>query len=129
MPDAPNIALVRRVYDSRMAPEVTSEIIAPDLIFDVTPGFPGGVYHGWDSVSRDFFGGIMPMYDSFYAGAEEFYADDHDHRVRPLPRHAERQGGGAGALHPPVDDPGRQARAYAAGRRQLRPATGAGGLR
>jgi hypothetical protein len=75
-----NVALVRRLYDSGMAPEVTSEIVAPDLVFDVTPGFPGGgVYHGWDEVRRDFFGSMMPSYDSFYAGAEQFYADDDDH--------------------------------------------------
>jgi ketosteroid isomerase-like protein len=63
-----------------MAPEVTSEIMAADLIWDVTPGFPhGGVYHGWEEVGRDFFGSIMPSYDSFYAGAEQFYADDDNH--------------------------------------------------
>jgi hypothetical protein len=42
---APNVALVRRMYDSGMAPEVTGEIMAADLIWDATPGFPhGGVY-------------------------------------------------------------------------------------
>ena len=80
MSDSANITLVRRLYDSGMAPEVTAEIIADDLVFDVTPGFPGGgVYHGWDSVGRDFFGQIAPLYDSFYAGAEQFFADGQDH--------------------------------------------------
>ena len=78
--DNANIALVRRLYDSRMTPEVSSQIIAPDLVFDVTPGFPGGgIYHGWADVGQDFFGSIMPSYDDFYAGAEHFYADDENH--------------------------------------------------
>lgn len=94
MSDSANIALVRRLYDSGMAPEVTAEIIADDLIFDVTPGFPsGGVYHGWDGVGRDFFGQIMPLYDSFYAGAEQFYADDQDHVFVYGHYHATPRGG------------------------------------
>ena len=57
MSDSPNLALIRRLYESRMAPEVTAEIMAPDLVWDITPGFPNsGVYHGWDSVPNDFFG-------------------------------------------------------------------------
>lgn len=80
MSDSPNIALVRRLYDSRMAPEVTKEIMAPNVVWDVTPGFPNsGVYHGWDSVAADFFGPIMPDYESFGAVPEDFYADDNDH--------------------------------------------------
>jgi ketosteroid isomerase-like protein len=63
-----------------MSPEVTSEIMSPHLVWDITPGFPcSGVYHGWDSVARDFFGRLMPEYESFYAAAEQFYADDEDH--------------------------------------------------
>jgi hypothetical protein len=50
MSDSPNIILIRRLYESGMAPEVNEELIAPDLVWDITPGFPyGGVYHGWDS--------------------------------------------------------------------------------
>ena len=80
MSDSPNIALVRRLYDSGMAPEVTAEIISPDLVWDITPGFPhSGVYHGWDSVGRDFFGRMMPDFESYSAGAEEFFADDENH--------------------------------------------------
>jgi hypothetical protein len=80
MSDSANIALARRLYDSGMAPEVTSEIMSPDLVWDVTPGFPNsGIYHGWESVGRDFFGSIAPSYESFYAGAEQFYADEEGH--------------------------------------------------
>jgi len=43
-----------------MAPDVVAEIIADDLVWDITPGAPfGGVYHGWDSASNDFFGRSM----------------------------------------------------------------------
>ncbi|MFI6699059.1 nuclear transport factor 2 family protein [Streptomyces sp. NPDC050509] len=80
MSDSPNIALIRRLYESGMSPEATVEIMAPDLVWDITPGFPGsGVYHGWDSVAKDFFGGMMPNYESFGAVHEEFYADGRGH--------------------------------------------------
>lgn len=80
MSESPNTALVRRLYDSGMAPEVTAEIIAPDLVWDITPGFPySGVYHGWESVSRDFFGQLVPDYESFAAHAEQFFGADDDH--------------------------------------------------
>jgi ketosteroid isomerase-like protein len=80
MSDSANIALVRRLYDTQLAPEVTSEIMSPDLVWDITPGFPNsGIYHGWDSVARDFFGRFMPDYESYTAEAEQFYADDEGH--------------------------------------------------
>lgn len=79
MPETPNTALVRRLYESGMAPEVTAEVMAPDLVWDITPGFPySGVYHGWDNASKDFFGRMMPNFESFGAVPEEYYADD-DH--------------------------------------------------
>jgi ketosteroid isomerase-like protein len=80
MSDNANITLVRRLYDSGMAPDVTAEIMSPDLVWDITPGFPNsGIYHGWDSVAQDFFGPIMPNYDVFGARAEQFFADDDNH--------------------------------------------------
>ncbi len=82
MSDSPNTTLVRRLYDSGMAPEVTAEIISPDLVWDITPGFPhSGIYHGWESVSRDFFGKLMPEYESFAGHAEQFFATTDDHVV------------------------------------------------
>ncbi len=80
MSESPNAALVRRLYDSGMAPEVTAEIMAPDLVWDITPGFPNsGVYHGWEGVGRDFFGPLMPNHETFGAQAEQFFADDDNH--------------------------------------------------
>jgi ketosteroid isomerase-like protein len=78
--DSPNIALVRRMYDSKGDPAVTREIMAPDIVWDVTPGFPlGGVYNGYDSMANDFFGSLLDRFDSFYAQGEQFYADDDNH--------------------------------------------------
>lgn len=80
MSESPTVSLVRRLYDSGMAPEVTAEIIAPDLVWDISPGFPnGGVYHGWESVGQDFFGKLMPSFDAFGAQAEQFFGDDQGH--------------------------------------------------
>ncbi|MEV0643323.1 hypothetical protein AB0I77_52290, partial [Streptomyces sp. NPDC050619] len=75
MSDSPNLALIRRLYESGMAPEVTNEVMAPDLVWDITPGFPNsGVYHGWASAAKDFFGWMMSHHESFGAVPEEFYA-------------------------------------------------------
>ncbi|MEU2334781.1 nuclear transport factor 2 family protein [Streptomyces sp. NPDC013172] len=80
MSDSAHLALIRRVYESGMAPDVTSEVMAPDLVWDVTPGFPNaGVYHGWDDVAKNFFGKTVQNYESFGAVPEEFYADDAGH--------------------------------------------------
>jgi hypothetical protein len=49
MSDSPNITLIRSLYDSGTAPEVTAEIMAPDLIWDITPGFPTA---GFTTVGR-----------------------------------------------------------------------------
>lgn len=49
MANSPNIALVRKLYDSGMASEVGSRITAPGLVWDITPGFPhSGTFHSWD---------------------------------------------------------------------------------
>ena len=82
MSDSPNTTLVRRLYDSGMAPEVTAEIISPDLVWDITPGFPhSGIYHGWESVGRDFFGKLLPTTSPSPATAEQFFATNDDHVV------------------------------------------------
>ncbi|MFI0815983.1 nuclear transport factor 2 family protein [Streptomyces sp. NPDC021098] len=80
MTESPNVALIRRLYESGMAPEVTEDVMAEDLVWDITPGFPyGGVYHGWGSASNDFFGRLAPSFESFGAVPENFFGDDADH--------------------------------------------------
>ena len=39
MSDSPNIAVVRRFYDSKGDPAVVREIMASGLVWDITPGF------------------------------------------------------------------------------------------
>ena len=80
MSDSPNVALVRRLYDSGMAPDVVAEVIDPDIVWDITPGFPfGGVYTTRASTGTDFFGRLAASVISFGAVAEEFYGADGDH--------------------------------------------------
>ena len=80
MTDNANITLARRLYDSKGDPAVAAEVLAPDIIWDVTPGFPlGGVYNGFETVGRDFFGQVAQLWASFYAQGEQFFADDEDH--------------------------------------------------
>lgn len=94
MSDSTNVALVRRVYESGMAAEVTAETMAPDLVWDISPGFPyGGVYHGWDSVARDFFGQLGPKFDRFAAKPEQYFAADGNHVVVEGHYHAVPKGG------------------------------------
>lgn len=74
MSESPNVALVRRLYDSGMAPDVVAQVIDPAIVWDITPGFPyGGVYHTWASAGSDFFGRLAPEFSSFGGVAEEFY--------------------------------------------------------
>ncbi|WP_330276161.1 nuclear transport factor 2 family protein [Lentzea sp. NBC_00516] len=80
MPEPATIALARRLYDSNADPAVTKEIMSPDIVWDITPGFPfGGVYRGYHSMMNDFFGSLLPGFESFSARAEEYYATDDDH--------------------------------------------------
>jgi ketosteroid isomerase-like protein len=76
-----NIALVRKIYESKAAPEVLQEVIDADaLVWDITPGFPGGgVYDGLESVGRDFFGPLMEHFDAFHPVGDEYFADDEGH--------------------------------------------------
>lgn len=69
-----SVALVRRLYDSGMDPAVVAEVIDPDIVWDITPGFPyGGVYNSRASAGGDFFGRLAPEFTSFGAVAEQFY--------------------------------------------------------
>ncbi|MCW8378331.1 hypothetical protein [Streptomyces justiciae] len=68
MSDSPNVALVRRLYDSGMAPDMVAEVIDPEIVWDITPGFPyGGVHRTRASVGADFFSHLTPGFLSFDA--------------------------------------------------------------
>ncbi|MFJ9380906.1 nuclear transport factor 2 family protein [Streptomyces sp. NPDC101455] len=79
-----NIAVVRKMYDSKADPAVLQEVIAPDILWDITPGFPGGgVYNGFESVGRDFFGPLFARMEAFYPVGEE-YVSPRPRRTGPL---------------------------------------------
>jgi uncharacterized protein len=47
-----NIAVVRRLYEARGNPEIVRQLLAPDVRWEVVPGFPhSDIYHGLDGVS------------------------------------------------------------------------------
>lgn len=79
MSGSPNVAVVRRIHDSKGDPAVTQDVMAPNIDGDITPGFPGGgVHHGFECVVNDFFGPLFGRFDAFHPVAEEFFADgDH----------------------------------------------------
>ncbi|WP_415953329.1 nuclear transport factor 2 family protein [Streptomyces sp. KLOTTS4A1] len=80
MTDSANIALVRRMFDAKITPETIREVLAHDVVWDITPGFPyGGVYHGADSVITDFFGRFGPLFSAFMGHAESCYEDGEGH--------------------------------------------------
>jgi ketosteroid isomerase-like protein len=73
-----------------MAPEVVERIVADDLVFDITPGFPfGGVYHGWADVGQNFFGRLAarvtlaPVTEGFYAEGDQVIVLGQYHAVTP----------------------------------------------
>ncbi|WP_320781529.1 nuclear transport factor 2 family protein [Streptomyces sp. CRN 30] len=80
MAESPYISLVRAVYESKADPAVLGEVVHPEIVWDITPGFPGGgVYNGLESVVRDFFGPLLERLESFRPVGEEYYADGEDH--------------------------------------------------
>lgn len=76
MTESANVALVRRLYESGMAPEVVAEIMSPQVVWDIAPGFPfGGVYEGWPDVAAHFLGRLAALFTSFGAVPSGFYGD------------------------------------------------------
>jgi hypothetical protein len=111
MSDSANIALDRRLYDSKADPAVTKEIMAPHIVWDITPGFPGGgVYPDYDSMPNDFFGSVGPPFDSLSGPPRAALRGRRQPRLhaRELPRRdegEEEEERDAVALHPPVARP------------------------
>lgn len=83
------IDIVRRLYESGMAPDVVAEIVSDDLIFDITPGFPeGGIFHGWPDATANFFGrlgprlaSLAPIIEDVHADGERVFVEGHYHAV------------------------------------------------
>ena len=65
-------------------PAAITEAMAPEVIWDVAPGFlRGGVYKGADSIRNDFFGQLGRLFDSFCVQGEEFFGGKLDRHVCP----------------------------------------------
>jgi ketosteroid isomerase-like protein len=79
MPDSPDVAVVRRLYEARGNPDIIRQVLAPDVHWDVVEGFPyGGVYVGLDDVVGNFFRRLFQDCESFVAmGSEFFECGDH----------------------------------------------------
>ena len=88
MSDAPNVSVVRRLYQARGNPAVIRQVLASEVRWEVVDGFLYGVvYVGLDRVLRDFFWRLFTDFDEFVAnGAEFFEAGD---RVIALGSYAE----------------------------------------
>ncbi|MEV6319572.1 nuclear transport factor 2 family protein [Nocardia sp. NPDC051787] len=75
---ASNTELVRRLYQANGDPSAFRELTAPDLVWDVTPGFPdGGVYHGADGVF-EYFGKLMPRVDAWPTVVDGYFPSGTD---------------------------------------------------
>ena len=74
MSDSANVAVVRRFYDNLTSPDVLMQVLAPQIRWEIVPGFPyGGDYTGVESVFRDFFGRVLSDFDDWRTVANELH--------------------------------------------------------
>jgi ketosteroid isomerase-like protein len=74
MADSANVAVVRRFYDNLTAPDVLMQVLAPQIRWEIAPGFPyGGDYIGVEAVFRDFFGRVLADFDDWRTVANEVH--------------------------------------------------------
>ena len=83
-----NIIVVRRLYEARGNPEIIRQVLAPDVRWEVVPGFPhSDVYLGLNGVF-DFFTRLFSDFEDWHTEPSElFEADD---RVFALGRYSAR---------------------------------------
>jgi ketosteroid isomerase-like protein len=79
MTDTANVAVVRRLYEARGAPDVLRKVLAPNVRWEVVPGFPYSEdYLGLDAMLGDFFGRLFSDFDEWVTEPTEiFEAGDH----------------------------------------------------
>jgi ketosteroid isomerase-like protein len=72
-----NIAVVRRLYEARGNPEIIRQLLAPEVRWEVVPGFPhSGTYLGLSGVF-DFFTRLFADFENWHTEpAEIFEAGD-----------------------------------------------------
>jgi ketosteroid isomerase-like protein len=73
-----NVAVVRRLYEARGNPEIISQVVAPNVRWEVVEGFPhGGVYLGLEEVF-DFFTRLFLDFEGWRTEPSEFFeTSDH----------------------------------------------------
>jgi uncharacterized protein len=68
-----NIAIVRRLYGARGNPEIIRQLLAPDVRWEVVPGFPhNGTYLGLSGVF-DFFTRLFGEFEDWHTEPSEFF--------------------------------------------------------
>jgi uncharacterized protein len=78
--DSANLSLVRRQYAVVGDRAAGEQLMAPDVVWDITPGFPrGGVYTGLDSVLVDFLTPLSQLFTRVSARPEAYFEDGEDH--------------------------------------------------
>ena len=78
MSDTSQIALIRKLYAAMGDPNTFKSLLADDVEWDITEGFPkGGVYRGLNKTVSDFFP-FLADFDEFYAKGDEYFeSGDH----------------------------------------------------
>jgi ketosteroid isomerase-like protein len=68
-----NSAVVRRLYEARGNPEIVRQMLAPDVRWEVVPGFPhSDVYLGLASVG-DFLTRLFSDFEDWHTEPSEFF--------------------------------------------------------
>ena len=68
-----NIVVVRRLYEARGNPEIIRQVLAPDVRWEVVPGFPhSDVYLGLNGVF-DFFTRLFSDFEDWHTEPSEFF--------------------------------------------------------
>jgi uncharacterized protein len=68
-----NIAVVRRLYEARGNPEIIGQVLAPDVRWEVVPGFPhSGTYLALSGVF-DFFTRLFGEFEDWHTEPSEFF--------------------------------------------------------
>ena len=74
MPDTPNLAVVRKFYDSLRAPATIAPLLSPSIRYEITPGFPhSGIFIGLDAIVGDFFTPLMEDFVDWQTEPSEFH--------------------------------------------------------
>ena len=78
MAESATLTLIRQQYAKVGNRAVAEQLMAPGVVWDITPGFPlGGVYTGLDSVLGDFLAALGGQVAGLSAQPQQFFEDVH----------------------------------------------------